>query len=497
LTNRTLTRRDFLKVAGAGAAGAATLGAAGCGTFTNQFAQLPEEYLPSGGSRMNVVLVIIDSLRKDHVGAYGSRTVKTPNLDEVAKGSLRFTRSYPESIPSIPARRGIHTGIRTFPFRDWQKWYAEDVGLWGWQPIPRGQTTLAETLSKEGFYNLFVTDTLHQFRPFYDFHRGFHAFHFVRGQERDFFRPQTAQSKKKIEGALIDGPNASHAEEIMLQYYANTLGREKEEDWFAPQVFLKGMEFMEAAREAQPFFLTVDVYDPHEPWDPPEKYTNMYSDGYGGPEPVTSSSGRSDWMTEAQLERMHALYSGEVTMMDHWLGNFMQKAEELGLMENTMFVFLSDHGHAFGEHGYAGKVVTALYPELTDTVFMIKHPSGNGAGETSDFFVSTHDVTPTILGALGVEPPAPLQGQDLTPLLDGNGPEKARPYFTAGYHDHVWARDDRYAMFARYDGAEAKLFDLEKDPNMDKDIASANPDVAKKMFTDYVVEDAGGPLPSY
>ena len=223
----------------------------------------------------------------------------------------------------------------------------------------------------------------------------------------------------------------------------------------------------------------------------------MYSDGYGGPEPVTSSSGRSDWMTEAQLERMHALYSGEVTMMDHWLGNFMQRAEELGLMENTMFVFLSDHGHAFGEHGYAGKVVTALYPELTDTVFMIKHPNGKGAGETSDFFVSTHDVTPTILGALGVEPPAPLQGQDLTPLLDGGEPEKSRPYFTAGYHDHVWARDDRYAMFARYDGAEAKLFDLEKDPNMDKDVASANPGVAKKMFTDYVVEDAGGPLPSY
>jgi hypothetical protein len=85
------------------------------------------------------------------------------------------------------------------------------------------------------------------------------------------------------------------------------------------------MEFLEAAKGSQPFFLTVDVYDPHEPWDPPEKYTNMYSDGYGGPSPSPSSSGRSDWMTEAQLERMHALYSGEVTMMDHWLGNFMQR----------------------------------------------------------------------------------------------------------------------------------------------------------------------------
>ena len=202
-------------------------------------------------------------------------------------------------------------------------------------------------------------------------------------------------------------------------------------------------------------------------------------------------------MTEAQLERMRALYSGEVTMMDTWLGNFMNRAEELGLMENTMFVFLSDHGHAFGEHGVAGKVVTALYPELTDIVFMIRHPGGKGAGQTSDYFASTHDVTPTILGALGVEPAAQLQGQDLNPLLDGGEPEEARPHFTAGYHDHVWARDDRYAMFARHDGAEAKLFDLEQDPEMNRDIASKNPDVAKKMYTDYVVEDAGGPLPSY
>ncbi|HKH12990.1 MAG TPA: sulfatase-like hydrolase/transferase [Rubrobacter sp.] len=497
MTNRTLTRRDFLKVAGAGTAGVATLGAAGCGTLANQFTQVPEEYLPSGGSRMNVVLVIIDSLRKDHVGAYGSQTAKTPNLDEIAKDSLLFTRAHPEAIPSIPARRGIHTGFRTFPFRDWQKWSSDDVGLWGWQPIPRDQTTLAETLAEEGFYNLFVTDTLHQFRPFYDMHRGFHAFHFIRGQERDLFKPQTAQSKKKIDDALIGGPNASHAEEIMLQYYANTMGREGEDDWFAPQVFLKGMEFLEAAKDSQPFFLTVDVYDPHEPWDPPDKYTSMYSDGYGGPEPITSSSGRSDWMTEAQLERMRALYSGEVTMMDAWLGKFMDRAADLGFMENTMFVFLSDHGHAFGEHGYAGKVVTALYPELTDTLFMIKHPGGKGAGKTSDFFVSTHDVTPTILGALGVEPAAPLEGQDLTPLLDGGEPEKARPYFTAGYHDHDWARDDRYAMFARYDGTGPKLFDLENDPMMHKDVAAQNPDVAKKMFNDYIVKDAGGPLPHY
>ena len=496
MTKRTLTRRNFLKVAGAGAAGATILGAAGCGAITGNLTQMPEEYLPSGGSRMNVVLVLIDSLRRDHVGAYGNDWIKTPTLDALAKDSLLFTQPYPESMPSIPARRGVHTGIRTFPFRNWQKWYEDDVNLWGWQPIPREQTTLAEVLLDEGFYNLFVTDTLHQFRPFYDMHRGFHAFHFVRGQERDFFRPQTPASKRKIEQALIGGPSGAHAEEIMLQYYANTMGRQREEDWFSPQVFGKGMEFLEAAKESQPFFLVVDNYDPHEPWDPPEKYTNLYSDGYDGPEPVTSSSGPSGWLTEAQRDRMEALYSGEVTLMDHWLGNFLEKASGLGLMENTMFLFVSDHGHAFGEHGFAGKVPSALYPELMDIVFMMRYPGGKGAGTTSDYFASTHDIAPTILGALGIEPPGSMGGTDLSVLFDGGEPEQ-RPHMTAGYHDHVWTRDERYATFARYDGSEARLFDLKSDPKMNKNIAGNNPSLVKRMFEGYVLKDAGGPLPSY
>src|SRR5918997_1837389 len=231
--DRTLTRRDFLKVAGTGAAGLGLLGGAG----GKSFAKLPKDYLPEGGSRMNVVVVIIDSLRKDHVGAYGNPWIKTPSLDALSKESLRFTQAYPESLPTICARRAIHTGLRSFPFRNWQRWSEDDVALWGWQPIPRDQTTLAEILKEDGYQNLFVTDTLHQFRPFYDMHRGFDIFHFIRGQERDLYRPRTSASSKKIDQILIGGPSASHAEDIMLQYLANTTGREREEDWFTPQVF--------------------------------------------------------------------------------------------------------------------------------------------------------------------------------------------------------------------------------------------------------------------
>lgn len=471
----------------------ALLGTPGCGSFANR---LPDDYLPTGGPRMNVILVIIDSLRKDHVGAYGNSWIKTPALDALAKESLRFTQAYPEAFPSIPARRGIHTGIRTFPFRNWEKWSEDDVGLWGWQPIPRDQTTLAEILQREGYYNLFVTDTLHQFRPFYNFHRGFHAFHFVRGQERDFFRPQSSASRKKLDQALIGGPQAAHAEDIMRQYFANTLDRGREEDWFTPQVFLKGMEFLEVSSEAQPFFMVVDNYDPHEPWDPPDNYVTLYGDGYDGPEPMTSSSGDAGWLTEQQLERMRALYAGEVTMVDRWLGHFLDRMEDLELMDNTLLMVVSDHGHAFGEHGVAGKVPSAMYPELMDIPFFIRHPGGKGAGQTSDFHASTHDIAPTILSFLGVDPPQPMEGQDLSKTLDGDDPGM-RSHFTASYHNHVWARDGRYAMFSRNDGEEAKLFDLRSDPEMNKNIAGGNPDIVRRMFDEYVLNDAGGPLPSY
>ena len=95
---------------------------------------------------MNVILVILDSLRKDHVGAYGNDRIRTPNLDALSRESLRFTRAYPESIPTLPARRAIHTGLRTWPFRNWNPPEGETFMPAGWQRIPEEQTTLSEIL---------------------------------------------------------------------------------------------------------------------------------------------------------------------------------------------------------------------------------------------------------------------------------------------------------------------------------------------------------------
>jgi arylsulfatase A-like enzyme len=473
---KTLTRGEFLRAAGAGMAGAALIGGAGCG----------------GRPEMNVVLIIIDSLRKDHVGAYGNNWIQTPTLDAFAGESLRFTRAYPESLPTICARRAIHTGFRTFPFLD-RPSEQQNAPAYGWLPIPREQATLAETLEAGGYQTMLVTDTYHQFHPPMDFNRGFDTYHWIRGQEKDHYRPILPASDEDIRERYL-----LHGEALKArQYLANTRGRETEQDWFAPRVFLRATQFLEAASKREPFFLVVDNYDPHEPWDPPEKYTRLYDpDGYDVPEPFTSLYGRDDYLTERQLQRMRALYAGEVTMVDRWLGHFLERAHDLGIMENTLFVLLSDHGHALGEHGYTGKPHYALWPELTDIVFLIRHPEGRGAGETSDHYASTHDVAPTILGFLGIEPPEPMEGQDLSVLLEGKGTEQ-RPHFTLGYSDFVWARDEGYAMFGRNDGEKARLYDLLADPKMDKDVAAKHPDVIRRMFDEYVIGDAGGPLPIY
>ena len=477
-------------------AGAALLGAAGC-DLAQRVPGLPGT-TPQANPGKNVVLIIMDSLRKDHVGIYGhDRAAQTPNLDALAQDSLRFTRAIPESMPTINARRAIHTGTRTWPFRNWDPPQGEDIILQGWQPIPLDQVTLAEVMRASGYQTMMVTDNMHQFKASYDMHRGFDVWDFFRGQTTDNYQPNWTYDPAMVDRALMEG-NVPAMTAQMKQYFSNVAARQTEADWFAPQVFTRASEFLEFGKEDErPFFLTVDSYDPHEPWDPPEEYVRMYDDEpYDLKEPFSVIYGPSDYLAERELQRMRARYSAELTMADRWLGRFMDKMEELNLFEDTLVLLLSDHGMILGEHGLVGKPHYALYPETVDVPFMIRHPGGKLSGDTDDYFASTHDVAPTILGHLGIDPPEQMTGQNLMTLFEGGEPE-ARDHFTLGYHDHVWTRDDRYAMFSADDGSGAKLFDVQQDPGMNDDIAAGNPDVVKRMYDGYVLRDAGGPLPDY
>ncbi len=409
---------------------------------------------------------------------------------------MRFTRAYPESIPTLCARRAIHTGLRTWPFRNWVPPKGEDFMPAGWAPIPEDQTTLSEILMlRHGFNTVLQSDTHHMFKASMNFHRGFKVFDWIRGQERDEYRPTMRVSQEKVDSLVVPGNSRSMVDKVR-QYVANTQDRDGEKDYFAPKVFTMASDFLRLADKGQPFFLVVDCFDPHEPWDPPQKYTSLYDEGYHGPEPIVPEYSDAGWITDRELERMRALYSGEITMMDRWFGRFVEALDSSDFADETLLLVLSDHGVALGEHDDTGKPFWALYPELTDIVFMMRHPEGKAAGKASDYYASTHDVAPTILGFLGIEPEQPMDGEDLSVIFDGGEP-KERNHFTLGYNDHAWAKDDDYCMFAKNDGSEALLYNIKADPDMHNDIAGSNQEVLNRMWNDYVLKDAGGPLPKY
>lgn len=101
----------------------------------------------------------------------------------------------------------------------------------------------------------------------------------------------------------------------------------------------------------------------------------------------------------------------------------------------------------------------------------MRHPQGEGAGKSSDFFASTHDVAPTILGPLGVEQPEPMDGQDLAPLLEGKDPERPRDHITQGYYRYLCCRDERRVMFCLSDGTQAHLYDAVNDVGQTRNLA--------------------------
>jgi arylsulfatase A-like enzyme len=505
ISMQKISRRTLLKSAAVGALGLATA----CGSEdsasdgrpsgTENGASMPQATAISssnGAVARNAIIVVMDTLRADHVGAYGNDWIKTPTLDALAKESIVFTHAFPECLPTIPMRRTLHTGLRTWPFHEWLPDKGDIAPYRGWQRIPEQQVTLAEMLVLEGYQTGFVTDTFHYFRPSKNFHRGFHQFVWVRGQEMDPWRSTANVDPKEVDAYMPPGLNDSEAylERVMAaQHLANQAGREKEEDYQAPRVFREAMIWLEENQKVEQFFLLVDSFDPHEPWDPPQKYVRLYADpNYDGPAVTDPRYGPSDNLTEAQLQHMRARYAAEVTMVDVWLGRFLNRARDLGMLEDTLLVVTSDHGHQLGEHGITGKVARGLWYELVDVPLLVCRPDGVGAGTRVDSFAQHQDIAPTVLSALGVAPQAAMPGAELLELAAGR--TQPREHVSCDYNEYSWCRDSRYVYITRNDETDAQLFDMEADSGQEHNLAVEEPETAR-ILHQKLLADAGGPLP--
>ena len=374
---------------------------------------------------MNIVVVVFDTLRQDHVGAYGNPWIVTPHLDAFAQDSVLFTRAYPESLPTLLFRRALHTGLRTYPFHGHREYKGEFPGVApGWGPIPEEQDTLAEILGPSGYRCALITDTYHQFKPSKNFHRGFHEWIWVRGQELDRYRSGPAVSSERVQSHM-NVPIGDHSglAKFLGGYLRNNNERLHESDYYPAQVFSEASRWLWDNQDAERFFLVVDSFDPHEPWDPPVWYRKLYDPDDDVADIIQSPyCPWQETLTPRELKRVQANYAGEVTLVDRWFGQFMETLKLTGRMEDTVVVAMSDHGHNLGfDPGDKGMVSKQGHPmthAVADLVLMMRHPSGEGAGSKCDQLVYNHDVVATLLvsGRAGAAEPHRRQG-----LLDGSG----------------------------------------------------------------------------
>ncbi len=369
--------------------------------------------------RLNVVFIVSDTFRRDHLGAYGNTRIRTPSLDRLARASALFDHHVISSFPTMPARADFLTGQFAYTFM-------------GWEPLPTHLDTLPGLLSAAGYLSMGIVDTPFYIREGYGYDRGFDDFIWVRGQGDDT-RPAERRDARLTwtsEADRLVARTMSAAERWLERHYK------------------------------EPFFLYVDTWDPHEPWDAPEYYTALYEPDYYGPILYPSYGKWADaGLTEEDVRRAHAAYCGEVTLVDRWIGHLLDKLDVLGLTETTIVVFVSDHGFYFGEHGYFGKAEwthepdavlsddadapawfskswlltvgwSPLYQELTRVPLLIRAP-GVAPGRRSAL-TTAPDLAPTLLELLGLDVPKTLAGRSFGAVLRGEA-EEHRPFVISSW----------------------------------------------------------------
>jgi len=359
------------------------------------------------GGKMNVILIISDTFRRDNLTCYGGKEVHTPHIDRFSEKCFVFDRAYCASFPTVPNRNDVLTGRYTFTYKEWS-------------PIGNDEITLPSVLNEAGIVTQLIVDTPHPFKPLYNYQKDFQGWELIRGQEHDEWKTSPRDVKLPCSPEKLRNP-----ETTVKQYLRNVSGRKKEADFFVAQTMQTASDWLEENHK-HPFFLYVDTFDPHEPWDPPEYYVNLYDPGYKGEEIIYPRYDKCDFLTEEELNHCRALYRGEVTLVDRWVGNLLERVESLGLTSDTMIIFTTDHGFYIGEHGYIGKSLLTpqyqqsitLYPEVSSIPLLIYMPESDKPG-TLKAFAQPVDLMPTILDFMGTETPQTVEGKSLIPILKG------------------------------------------------------------------------------
>jgi arylsulfatase A-like enzyme len=439
---------------------------------------------------MNIILIVSDTLRYDYLGCYGNTMVHTESIDRLARESLVFDKAYIASFPTIPHRRDLHTGRYTFTYSDWSFDGRESN-------LPWDEIILSESLRQAGYTTMLIADTPHLIRDRHGFDRGFNGWLWIRGQEADRFMTNPTKESEEL-GDIVG-----------RQYLMNVQMRRFESDYFVSQTMQAAEKWLELNYDKhEKFFLYIDTFDPHEPWDPPKWYADMYDPKWkGGPVPGMAYAPKritvASQLSDEELNHLRALYAGEVTLVDRWVGRLLQKIEDLGLYEDTVVVFTTDHGTYLGEHNYIGKT-PVLYEEVAHIPLIIRMPdSAKDIRGRCDSLVQPPDLMPTFLEIAGAKIPNSVQGKSLLPLIRGEEEQIRDIAVSSGsLMTTYWitVTSSKWSLIVVKEGAKkhledavqkglyrsemsapvaSELYDLTTDTNQSRNLYEENPEVAE------------------
>ncbi|MBO4318468.1 MAG: sulfatase [Mailhella sp.] len=401
----------------------------------------------------NAIVLMFDSWQFNYTGCYGNEWIKTPNIDRLAREGVLFENAYTEGLPTVPCRRAMHTGRFTLPFA-------------GWVPLSMQDTTIADLCWGRPIDTALIEDCPMYRLPKFGYSRGFDKVWFTHGHEADdtfyesdpliHYDPKDYYDEKSY--ADYAASTGELAAKITVDELANYLkqrqGQKGEKDRYVAKTMTKAIEYLEQVDRNKQFFLWIDSFDPHEPWDPPSVYKFRedgtydpdmkcpYDPDYKGKDEFLPFCGMvNEFYTEPQLHHIRMLYAELVTLCDKYLGVLMDAIRRLGFEENTLFFVVSDHGEPLGNgadgHGLMRKVRPWPYEELSHIIMIIRAP-GIKAGQRIKAFTQSVDVAPTVCDWLGIGVHPSMQGKSLLPLMRGEV-DKVYDFAISGYYPYSWS----------------------------------------------------------
>jgi len=449
---------------------------------------------------LNVICICADTFRADMIGPGKKLSfVQTPNLDQLMRESVVFDSAYGEAQPTIEMRLALFTGQRTFPYRR----NPGNRGLagpsLGWHRIPDAYLTLADILFDAGYVTGLVADVFHMFKPNMNFTRGFMHWDFIRGQEVDPLHVGPLRSVD-LRPHVPDGEEDDPRHSVLRHYLLNVQDRRTELDYFTPRLVQGAIRFLEDNYRRPPFFLWIDSFAPHEFWDPPTYFADRYYANPAAKEFILPQIGQDRHgqtkKSAADIERTKALYYGYVSFVDKWLGVLLNTLDDMRLWDDTVVMFLSDHGTELMENGIFSKNLHGPRRYNQQINWLIRMPGKAHAGRHVAPYVLSHDIPATILDLVGVESPEPLEGHSAWPLVTGAAADLHGDAIISAWTERACVRDREwcYIIDTVRPEAQALLFHSAADPDETRDVAAEHPDIVRDRRR-RLEAFLGGPLP--